>query len=166
MPTQRKSYYEDVVDMFRKFDTPISLSGELDEDTKLFRINAMLEELSEYVNAVSKNDYEGQLDALVDLVVFAIGTAVAQNFDFDEAWRRVHEANMNKIAARVKDDSKRGYRFDLVKPPGWKPPVLYDLVKLGPSDDELMAAAHRASPTKENLKAAVNFVLDTKLGGE
>lgn len=42
------------------------------EEEKKFRICAMQEELDEYKEANSKED---ELDALVDLVVFALGTA-------------------------------------------------------------------------------------------
>lgn len=72
---------------------------------------------------------EKQLDALVDLVYVAIGTAYLHGFDFNEAWRRVHEANMKKIRAHTPGDSKRGSTYDVVKPAGWEPPNHYDLVK-------------------------------------
>ena len=68
------------------------------------------------------------LDALVDAVYVAIGTAILHGFDFREAWRRVHEANMRKVRAVSADESKRGHAFDVVKPPGWTAPDLADLV--------------------------------------
>ncbi len=72
---------------------------------------------------------EDMLDALVDLVYVALGTAVAcHGFDFRTAWRRVHDANMRKVRANNAGDSKRGSALDVIKPAGWKPPSHSDLV--------------------------------------
>jgi predicted HAD superfamily Cof-like phosphohydrolase len=69
------------------------------------------------------------LDGLVDLVYVALGTAYLHGFDFREAWRRVHFANMNKVrASQDGSDSKRGSSYDVIKPPGWRPPDHSDLV--------------------------------------
>lgn len=68
------------------------------------------------------------LDALVDTVYVALGNAHLHGFDFREAFRRVHAANMAKVRAARPEDSVRGTAFDVVKPPGWAPPDLKDLV--------------------------------------
>lgn len=126
------------------------LVGELGE----FRHKFMMEELVEYrashiaaeqerLRAPSARDaanyayhLESQLDALVDLVYVALGTAYLHGWseEFEEAWRRVHAANMSKVRATRKEDSKRGSTFDVVKPPGWEPPSHIDLVE----DNDLM----------------------------
>jgi predicted HAD superfamily Cof-like phosphohydrolase len=98
---------------------------QLDLELRVFRKDFMKEELTEYCQS---DDLHGQLDALVDLVYVALGTAYMQGFDFNEAWRRVHEANMKKVRADRADQSKRGSTFDVVKPPGWTAPDLRDLV--------------------------------------
>lgn len=74
---------------------------------------------------------EEQLDALVDLMYVLLGTAQLQGFlpIFAEAWRRVHEKNMQKVRAEKAGDSKRGTTFDVVKPEGWEPPSHTDLVE-------------------------------------
>lgn len=69
------------------------------------------------------------LDALVDLVYVAIGTADLHGFNFRQAWYEVHKANMSKVRAESKDQSKRGSTFDVVKPEGWVPPDHVKLVK-------------------------------------
>ena len=131
--------------------------SELEDELALFRIGFMVEELAEYAansgfvniarslnelhdrikekarwvvkrNEGGRNLHE-QFDGLIDLVYVALGTAYHHGVDFDEGWRRVHEANMAKMLARSHEDSKRGYRFDVVKPKGWKPADLSDLVK-------------------------------------
>jgi len=114
-----------IKDMHYKFgirDKDIPFSRE----EKAFRITAMQEELDEYTCANTKED---ELDALVDLVVFALGTAERQGMleVFDEAFQRVMNAN---CAKRVGGNKKRGsFAIDLVKPEGWKAPDLSDLVR-------------------------------------
>ena len=95
-------------------------------DLQRFRNRFLWEELTEYINADELHD---QLDALVDLVYVALGTAYLQGFNIDEAWRRVHAANMLKVRAVVASDSKRNSTHDVVKPKNWIPPDLSDLVK-------------------------------------
>jgi predicted HAD superfamily Cof-like phosphohydrolase len=106
-------------------DKPRTLPLEL----RHFRIDFMEEELVEYIEASHSGNLEKQLDALVDLVYVALGTAHMQGFDFNEAFKRVHEANMKKIRATNAESSKRKSAFDVIKPPGWSPPDLSDLVK-------------------------------------
>lgn len=67
-------------------------------------------------------------DALIDLVYVALGTAYLHRFPFNEGWARVQEANMRKVRANKKSDSKRRTTHDVVKPPGWRSPELDDLV--------------------------------------
>lgn len=68
------------------------------------------------------------LDALVDIAYVAMATAAAHGFNMDEAWSRVHAANMSKITAKSKSSSKRKSKQDVIKPPGWEAPRLQDLV--------------------------------------
>lgn len=131
---------------------PRVLHPELSE----FRRKFMQEELIEYTEAAALAEYwlhvqnknqgiiddataercareiphylEKQLDALVDLVYVAIGTAEYHGFNFREAWRRVHVANMKKERAQRASDSKRGTTYDVIKPPGWEAPSHADLV--------------------------------------
>jgi predicted HAD superfamily Cof-like phosphohydrolase len=118
---------------------------QLPTDLLNFRVKFLKEELREYeddANACAchlltdKTDHantthllEKQLDALVDLVYVALGTAYLQGFDFNEAWRRVQDANMAKVRAFREADSKRGSTYDVVKPEGWEPPSHTDLVE-------------------------------------
>jgi predicted HAD superfamily Cof-like phosphohydrolase len=93
------------------------------------RVQHLREELTELETAIRNNDAAEQLDALVDLTYIAIGTARMQNWDFAEAWRRVHSANMQKIRAERAADSKRGTTFDVVKPADWQAADISDLVE-------------------------------------
>lgn len=96
------------------------------ESEKTFRVCCLTEEIEEYKEAETKAD---ELDALVDLVVFALGTAERQGMlgVFEEAFERVMAANMAKhVGPNKKRDS---FAIDLVKPEGWAAPDLTDLVK-------------------------------------
>ena len=93
-----------------------------------FRTSFLLEELAEYSQAITKKDTAGALDALVDIVYIALGTAWLFNLPFERAWKEVQRANMEKI--RAKDTTgKRGTKFDVIKPKGWKPPNIDQIVE-------------------------------------
>lgn len=124
----RKGRFVDDIQAFHeKFDlTYYGPPRALPVDLQRFRNTFLWEEVTEYVNS---DELEDNLDALVDLVYVALGTSYLHGFDFTEAWRRVHEANMKKVRATKDTDSKRGSAaHDVVKPPGWTPPDLTDLV--------------------------------------
>ena len=138
------SMISDIRDFHDKFG--IAYYGKprsLPHDLRDFRIKFMEEELSEYrvadtwcCIAIQDRDdaeithrLEQQIDALVDLIYVALGTAHLQGFDIEEAWRRVHAANMNKIRTPSAEASTRGNKTDVIKPPGWIPPSHKDLVE-------------------------------------
>jgi len=103
---------------------------DLPDDLFWFRSGFLDEEIKEYLRAWQEGNLEKQMDALVDIVYVAMGTAYLHGFNFEEAWKRVHEANMNKIRAQSPDESERGSTFDVVKPEGWEPPILSDLMNM------------------------------------
>jgi len=99
---------------------------EFSHKEKEFRICAMQEELNEYIDAEKKED---ELDALIDLIVFALGTAERQGFlnIFEKAFNRVMKANMMKNIGTNK--KRNSFQLDLVKPKNWKAPILTDLIE-------------------------------------
>ncbi len=114
-----------IKDMHKKFGISCDKIA-FSNDEKMFRIKCLTEEVAEYSMA---NEAEDELDALVDLVVFALGTAERQGRlnVFEEAFNRVMACNMQKeVGPNAKRDS---FALDLVKPKGFKPADLSDLVK-------------------------------------
>lgn len=89
----------------------------------------MQEELDEVRAAVMMEDLEQFFDGLIDLVYVALGTAYLSGLQFNKGFRRVHEANMQKVRAVTQDQSKRRSTYDIVKPAGWVPPELSDLLR-------------------------------------
>lgn len=82
------------------------------------RLRFMQEELDEYVEAVFKGDMVGAADALMDIVYVALGTAHLMSLPVPELWNAVQKANM----AKVSGPTKRGNKYDAMKPKGWVGP--------------------------------------------
>lgn len=132
-----QSMAQDVVDFHRKFkinyDGPIR---HLPEQLGSFRAARLLEEAREIIDAQAVGDIEGQLDGIVDLIYIALGTAHLMGFTpevVQEAWDRVHSANMKKELCSPQNPGKYGAlgdKQDIVKPAGWVAPDLSDLCKI------------------------------------
>lgn len=122
-------YMIDIRDFHVKFGLPYDGPARLmTREMADFRIKFLEEELNEYREAVRTNDLEKQFDGLIDLVYIALGTAYLQGFPFQRGWQRVQDANMQKMRATNKRQSSRQSTLDIVKPEGWKSPVLSDLI--------------------------------------
>lgn len=87
-----------------------------------FRLNFLGEELLEARKNLTVDNSEEVVDAMIDLIVVAIGTLDLFEVNAYQAWNEVHTANMAK---------KRGIKPgrpnplgipDLMKPSGWKRP--------------------------------------------
>jgi len=128
------SDFESVGEFHRKMGQPTAYRGRAPEitsnDIHNYRIGFLNEELTELEDAHRAGDIEGVADAIVDLVYVALGTAHYYGIPFDECFARVHEANMNKERANGSNGvSKRGEIEPVIKPPGWKAPVLSDVLE-------------------------------------
>jgi len=82
------------------------------------RFRFMQEELDEFVNAGSAGNIVDVADALADIIYVALGTAYLMKLPFPGIWDVVHSANMRKVAGLT----KRGNKFDAMKPAGWQGP--------------------------------------------
>lgn len=88
------------------------------------RIEFMHEELGEFMKAAATQDMAGMADALIDLVYVAKGTAIMMNLPWDMLWSTVQRANMDK----VRGATKRGHAVDVMKPEGWVPPHIDEVL--------------------------------------
>lgn len=88
----------------------------LSQAHKSDRIKMMQEELDEFSQA---NTHVEHYDAILDLMVFAVGTLEQMGLPLKPGFDAVMDANMSKVAG-VKDS--RGIIDDLVKPDGWHGP--------------------------------------------
>ena len=121
MHMQRQS----LMDQAEEFREAYSLcrSGFEVRDTQKALID---EEWSEFHEAFHFKDEAEQLKELADLVYVCYQMAASQDWDLDEAMRRVHQSNMSKLG----EDGKPIYRPDgkVLKGPNYKPPYLDDLI--------------------------------------
>ena len=133
--TVEGDWASDIHDMHTKFGVNKVVDTLTDaqlRDYLKFRLDMVQEEVNEAHEAYAKKDADGVVDALIDAIVFAIGTLDAFNVDAYEAWARVHAANMAKEPG-VKPGRPNKYGFpDLIKPEGWTAPTHEDNVGLIP----------------------------------
>lgn len=107
---------------------PAQRPGIADARVMKYRENFLREEIDEYREAwVQGDSYEDAVDALVDLVYVALGTLHFMGAPFDEHWREVQRANMDKVKgdmgkARTADLPGIGEAFEVSKPAGWRGP--------------------------------------------
>lgn len=121
--------HDDISEFHTKFSVPVSNKPELMNTEMLnFRLKFLGEELDEFEEAHDEGDLAKCLDALVDLVYVAIGTADIMGLPFNQAWHEVHKANMAKQRAEHPNQSKRGTQYDVIKPPGWTPPDIEKVI--------------------------------------
>jgi predicted HAD superfamily Cof-like phosphohydrolase len=146
---------KDINEFHTKFELPQREIGKKPSRKLLaFRLKFLMEELDEFAKAIQQDNMEEALDALVDLVYVAIGTAWLLNLDFAGAWKLVHEANMLKVRATDPTASKRGSDLDVVKPVGWEKP---DIASLICGDDLILK---RAEVVNEDQLDILQFIAD------
>lgn len=138
--------FDDIKEFHEKFG--LEYKGKpriVDPGVSLFRAQFGREEIQEYqdsndvswwgLDTASQDEYTQDLsnilDALVDQMYVLAGTVYLHGMvdQFEEAWNRVHKANMAKVRAANAKESKRGSSLDVVKPEGWTPPCHKDLVR-------------------------------------
>ena len=113
-----------LLDQAEEFRTAysLSMSGEVRGTQK----SLIDEEWSEFHEAYHHEPEENQLNELADLVYVCYQFAASQEWDLDEAMRRVHRANMSKLG----EDGKPIYRGDgkVLKGPNFKKAEFTDLI--------------------------------------
>lgn len=126
--TNKPDNFEDVVAFHDKFELnpggPVDLKL-LNPELLNFRYKFLVEECDEFFTAVCEGKAAEALDAMIDLVYVAMGTAIVMGVTpklWQQAWDAVQTANMAKVRAARVEDSARGTTYDVVKPEGWTPP--------------------------------------------
>jgi predicted HAD superfamily Cof-like phosphohydrolase len=91
------------------------------------RLACLKEEVHEFELAIEAQDLPEQVDALIDLIYFAKGTALMLGVGsiWSDLWAEVQRANLSKEPGIT----KRGFQHDCVKPPGWQAPQLLPILE-------------------------------------
>lgn len=119
----------DVFEDQRRFMTACDQTvGNYNKDQFDLYVNLIKEEVSELHEAISIEDRVEQLDALLDIIVVAVGAIHSLGVYEHNAWREVSNTNDAKVdpttgKVRKREDGK------VLKPDGWSPPNLEQFVK-------------------------------------
>jgi len=129
---------DDILDFHRVTDSYIGEKPVFPPDDVVeLRKRLVQEEYLEFVDAVLARDLTETADALVDLTVVVIGTAISFGIPFDEVWDEIHESNMAKVDPKTGKVKKR-VDGKVLKPKGWKPPDVAAILKRRAyNDDEI-----------------------------
>jgi predicted HAD superfamily Cof-like phosphohydrolase len=95
------------------------------EQYKLY-LNLIKEEVQELEDSRTR---EGDLDALIDILVVTIGAIHSAGFNGESAWHEVMRSNFAKIDPVTGKIRKRG-DGKILKPDGWTPPDLAPFARL------------------------------------
>jgi predicted HAD superfamily Cof-like phosphohydrolase len=92
-------------------------------DEAQWLVGAWEEEAGEFVDAFNKSDIPGQVDAIIDLMYFAVGGLVRLGLSpevMEQCFAAVHETNMGKVKGRKQREVESD--LDAVKLEDWEAP--------------------------------------------
>ena len=118
------NFSKDILEMGVKYGTLewVKNNPEKLKDFLEFRLNLLKEEMNEAITSVENKDAEEFVDAMIDIVVVAIGNLEVLGVDTQKAWDEVLLANLAKEPG-VKESRPNPLNLpDLIKPDGWKGP--------------------------------------------
>ena len=101
----------------------------LNRERLLFALIAMYEELHEFTLASNQNNVAEQIDAMIDLIYFALGRCYEIGISkeaFMACWNLVQQKNM----AKKRGIKNRGTEQDACKPEGWTSPDLNEVLNV------------------------------------
>lgn len=102
--------------------------GILPEEEMKVKIGHLYEELAEIDKAHKEGNIYEISDGLIDLIYVASGLLNLMNMPAQALWNDVQARNMQKIRATKDNVGKRGSTFDVIKPEGWLPPRIKDII--------------------------------------
>ena len=95
----------------------------------LFALTALYEELHEFTLANNQENVSEALDAMIDLIYFAIGRVYELGItkeQFEKCWNLVQQKNM----AKKRGTKNRGTDQDAMKPEGWTAPDFSEVLNV------------------------------------
>jgi predicted HAD superfamily Cof-like phosphohydrolase len=113
--------YNEVKKFHEAFGHPVAEKPTvMDLERAKKRYSWLLEEINEFLDATNKADLYEQVDAMIDVIYFALGTLVEIGVPPAEIFTIVQKANMSKLW----NDGKPHYKPDgkIMKPETWEDP--------------------------------------------
>ncbi len=98
--------------------------GMVDDSEANWLVGALTEEINEFIDARADQDFPGCIDAMIDLMYFAMGGLTRMGIRAEvskEIFNAVHSANMDKVSG-IKAERLAKHDLDAVKPEGWASP--------------------------------------------
>lgn len=127
-PVDLSSNFQKVLKFFKAFNLSIPKTPTFpDESTHRLRVNLIMEELSEFLEARGGNKIEKATKELTDVLYVVYGYAASMGIDIDHAFRLVHEANLTKLDSMGKSELRADGKVQKSK--NYKPVNEKDLVK-------------------------------------
>ena len=124
-----ESNFDKVRNFMKAFGQEVKTSPEFPtEETAKLRIELIVEELNELIDAKEDKDLIGIADALTDILYVTYGAGHAFGIDLDSCFREVQRSNMSKLG----EDGKPIYREDgkVLKGPNYSEPDLKKTLQL------------------------------------
>jgi predicted HAD superfamily Cof-like phosphohydrolase len=119
-----QDWYSDVMEFHKAFNCHIGTSPSFPpNDIRELRDKLEDEETRELDDADAFDNLPEVADAITDLIYVLIGRAISYGIDLRPIWDEVHKSNMNKLGGGKRADGKH------LKPEGWKPPDIENLLK-------------------------------------
>jgi predicted HAD superfamily Cof-like phosphohydrolase len=115
---------KDIEQMHKKVGTRKWVENNPDKlsDFLKFRVSLLQEEMRESIQALESDNNEEFVDAMVDIVVVALGNLHIFGVDTQKAWDEVNRANLSKeIGIKESRPNPLGLP-DMIKPTGWQGP--------------------------------------------
>ena len=125
----RETNFDKVRIFMETFGQDVKREPELpDDETAKLRIELIVEELNELIDANEDKDLVGIADALTDILYVTYGAGHAFGIDLDSCFREVQRSNMSKLG----EDGKPIYREDgkVLKGPNYSEPDLKKTLQL------------------------------------
>jgi phosphoribosyl-ATP pyrophosphohydrolase len=141
-----QDWFRDVLAFSRKFNVHLEDVPRLPPASVVdLKLRHITEEAGELREAFAHGDLAGIADACADLIYVAISTAQATGIDLRPVWDAVHASNMVKRVGHDREDGK------ILKPSGWKPPPVRQILMRQPP---LSQVASQTEPAGESNVAS------------
>jgi predicted HAD superfamily Cof-like phosphohydrolase len=119
---QETNQHEMVKAFYKKFGVPIPDAPTFDFPVE-FRLNLIEEEFTEMKDAIAANDMPEFVDAVCDLLYVVHGIALAAGIHHIQPFfEEVHKTNLAKVGGQRSAEGK------ILKPEGWQPPRIAELL--------------------------------------